>query len=103
MLHQVMPMPSLVTPDNYVHLYDTGYAGGWGWAWFNVSETFNYDTEASFRRISEHKCRGSLRSLLSSLPQRLKYAVRKPGEPFSGGRASEDAFGQGNTPQGVVG
>lgn len=78
-LSQVMPWPSTVQVGDYTHLYDTGYAGGWGWAWFNVTETFDYNTGANYRRIGEHKCRGSLRSLLSGLPARLKYAVGRGG------------------------
>jgi hypothetical protein len=73
---QVMPYPSTVKVDNYVHLYDSGYAGGWGWAWFNVTENFDYATGAATRGIGEHKCRVTLRSLLSGLPARLKYSVR---------------------------
>lgn len=77
---QVMPWPSTVTVDDYMHLYNTGYAGGWGWAWFNVTETYNYTTGASIRRVGEHKCRGSLRDVLSGLPAQVKHALprRKP-------------------------
>lgn len=76
---QVMPYPSTITVDNYLHLYDTGYAGGWGWAWFNVTESYNYTTGTVLGRgIAEHKCRGSLRRLLAGLPQRLKYSVKRP-------------------------
>jgi hypothetical protein len=78
-------MPSNVTVGDYVHLHDTGYAGGWGWAWFNVTETFNYTSGTVLGRgIGEHKCRGNLRTLLSNLPARLKYAVRKPQGPPAG-------------------
>lgn len=79
MLLQVMPNPSVVTPANYAHLYNTGYTGAWGWAWFNVSETYSLNTGAAFRRVEEHKCRGTLRTLLSSLPQHLKYPVNRQG------------------------
>lgn len=84
--------PSTVTVDNYVHLHNTGYAGGWGWAWFNVSERYDLNTGAASRFISEHKCRGTLRSLYASLPQRLKYAVRRIG---GGGGAAASASGVG--------
>jgi hypothetical protein len=73
---QVMPWPSTVTVDDYMHLYNTGYAGGWGWAWFNVTETYNYATGASVRRIGEHKCRGTLRAVLSDLPAHVKHQFK---------------------------
>jgi hypothetical protein len=73
-----MPWPSKVQVDDYVHLYNTGYAGGWGWAWFNVTETYDYTTGANFRRIGEHKCRSVLRSVLAGMPDRLKYSVKRP-------------------------
>lgn len=73
---QVMPYPSTVKVDNYVHLYNSGYAGGWGWAWFNVTEKFDYATGAATRGIGEHKCRGTLRLLLSGLPSNMKYSAR---------------------------
>lgn len=75
---QVMPWPSTVTVDDYMHLYNTGYAGSWGWAWFNVTETYNYTSGASIRRIGEHKCRGSLRAVLAGLPAHVKHALRQP-------------------------
>jgi hypothetical protein len=70
--------PTIVNTNDYIHLHDTGYAGGWGWAWYNVTESFNYATgQATGRGIGEHKCRGSLRALLKSLPQRLRYPVKQ--------------------------
>lgn len=77
LLTQVMVNPSVVTPDNYAFLHGSGYAGAWGWAWFNVSETFNYTTGAAFRRIGEHECRHNLTRLLASLPPQLRYPVHK--------------------------
>jgi hypothetical protein len=67
-----------VNTDDYTHLYDKGYAGGWGWAWFHVFETYDYATGASSRRIGEHECRSVLRSLLTGLPDHMRYDVKRP-------------------------
>jgi hypothetical protein len=75
---QVFTWKSTVNVDDYAHLYDTGYAGGWGWAWFHVTEDYNVTTGAASRRIGEHECRSVLRSLLAGLPDRLKYDVKRP-------------------------
>jgi len=83
LLSQVMANPSLVTPDNYAFLHNSGYAGAWGWAWFNVTETYNYTTGAAIRRIDEHSCRRNLSHLLASLPPQLRYPVHKLQPPVS--------------------
>jgi hypothetical protein len=72
---EVLPNGEFVTPDNYVHLHETGYAGAWGWAWFNVTEKFDPVSGVGVRGLGEHWCRGKLRELLQNLPADLRYPL----------------------------
>jgi hypothetical protein len=76
-----MPDSSNVTASDYVRLFNGGYAGAWGWAYFNVTEAFNVTTGAATRGIGEHKCRPALRALLAALPPQLKAPIRRRGVP----------------------
>lgn len=82
---QVTANPVKVTPKDYVHLHDTGYAGAWGWAWLNVTEEYAPITGVTLRGIDAHAIQGGLRSLLQGLPQRLRYPVQDSPVPVSAG------------------
>jgi hypothetical protein len=72
---EVLSTGQHVATSNYVHLHQTGYAGAWGWAWLNVSESFDRETGVGVRSVLQHECRPRLRQLLQSLPESLRYPV----------------------------
>ncbi len=60
-----------LAPHHYAHLYDTGYAGVWGWAYFYVREKAGTHGEA-LRYIDKHENQDSFRRLFQNLPPRVK-------------------------------
>jgi hypothetical protein len=64
-----------VAPHHYAHLYDTGYAGVWTWAYFYVREKQGSKGEP-LRYIDKHENQDEFRALFQKLPTRLKTPVR---------------------------
>jgi hypothetical protein len=70
---QVYPGGAKITPKEYVWLHDSGYAGVWGWAWFNVSESYDSKTDRAKRSIRKHSNQDAFRNLMKNLPARILY------------------------------
>ncbi len=62
-----------LSSQNYEHLHDNGYAGVWGWAYFNVREFKDPATGAVKRVVDKHENQDEFRKVFQSLPSRLKY------------------------------
>jgi hypothetical protein len=82
--NEVLPNGEYVTPSNYVHLHQTGYAGAWGWAWFNVTEKFDPVSGVGVRGLGQHSCRDRLRQLLVNLPADLRYPLHASNSTTAG-------------------
>jgi len=67
-----------VTPGHYEHLYDNGYAGVWGWAYFHVQEYQDRVDHQWKRRIVKHVNQDIFRDVLSHLPGKLLFPVLPP-------------------------
>jgi endo-1,4-beta-mannosidase len=65
----------MLKPDHYQKLYDNGYAGSWGWAYFYVRETFDQATKSWQRHIDKHENQDYFRNFFQSLPTHLRQPV----------------------------
>lgn len=87
---EVLSTGEYVVPSNYVHLKQTGYAGAWGWAWFNVTEAFDPVSGVGVRGVAPHSEQGRLRQLLASLPASLRYPLHAGNGTAGSGNGSSD-------------
>lgn len=83
-----------VTPEIWHGLLTKGYAGGLGWAWFDVQEEAGYGLSSPWRRIVKHALQSHWTTLMPEVAAKLAnpaYAFKKV-----------DAWWQGATEESAV-
>lgn len=69
-----------VTPDIWYGLLKQGYAGGLGWAWFDVQEEAGYGLASPWRRVVKHAMQSHWVGLMPEVAAKLAnpvYTFRK--------------------------
>ncbi len=64
-----------LTTAHYTHLHDQGYAGVWGWAYFEAHEKKDPRTGEFKTYLGLHKNWDKYREVLTQIPARIKYLV----------------------------